>query len=128
MANKTIHQRVNELADQGFEPNFNLRPAPIPPEGINYIAPPIAYGLANAGDLVSTELALRNPKVQEANPVMRGGLGERLALKLGTTAALTAADYGLQKAGHKNWAKAIRIGVPLILGGIAASNYANSRR
>jgi hypothetical protein len=106
MANKTIHQRVNELADQGFEPNFNLRPAPIPPEGINYIAPPIAYGLANAGDLVSTELAL----------------------KLGTTAALTAADYGLQKAGHKNWAKAIRIGVPLILGGIAASNYANSRR
>ena len=98
-----------------------------PPQQMNWVAPPLIYGAANGLDLATTEMALRNG-AQEANPLMQGGLPERAAMKLGATAAMTAADYGLQKSGHPGWAKAMRVGVPLILGGIAASNYSNSRR
>lgn len=44
---------------------------------------------SSTADAVSTELALRRPGITEVNPLMRGGITERMALRGGATTGAT---------------------------------------
>lgn len=59
------------------------------------LTPAAVYGLGNAADLATTEIALSNG-AREQNPWGQDNHG-RVGLKLGATFALTGADLVLQK-------------------------------
>ena len=68
--------------------------------------PVTIYGGGAALDLASTESALRRGGY-EANPIMRGSLGKRVAVKCALVAGVVALD-GKVKSKRARWA--IRIG------------------
>ena len=122
----TILQRIKTLPEPPVSPKltgFVEKPK------VDYITPAVLYGLANGADLASTEYALsKNPRVVEANPLMQGGTAQRALIKAGTTAALTAADTELQRSGHKDWAKGLRLLASGLLGGLSMYNLSNANK
>lgn len=63
---------------------------------------PGALTLAAAGaDIVTTEAALRRPGAFERNPLLRGGPGERIAIKAATAGLAYGVHVYLAKRGHK---------------------------
>ena len=99
-------------------------PAP-PPQNEQVTAPQLAtqldhtaecvvkVGFVAAGDVGSTGWALaRCPTCREANPL--GVNAEaRIALKLSTAMAVGATCYALERSGHHNAARAVRLGYTL---------------
>lgn len=85
------------------------------------VKPLVVYTMSVGADWASTKYAL-DRGAHEANPLFRGSSGKR-ALLMGVQAAvLTATDVQLQRTGHPRWAKAMRIGVPVLRGLVVVHN------
>jgi hypothetical protein len=84
---------------------------------------------AAGADLASTEYALRQPGLREANPLMQTP-GNRVALKLATTAAVIGIARHLDAKGHRRGARVVRWAAIIGWGGAAVWNMrqANIRR
>jgi len=61
-----------------------------------------------AADLATTEWALSKPGLHEANPLLQGPAQRALFKTAGTVAILGMSRY-LERRGHRNWSRAVRI-------------------
>jgi hypothetical protein len=82
--------------------------------------------VAAGADLTSTEYALRQPGLREANPIMQTP-GNRCVLKLATTAAVIGIAHNLDSTGHKKAARILRWSAIIGWGGAAVWNMRQAR-
>ena len=78
-----------------------------------------------AGDLWSTELALRSPDVREANPFMATSPEARIAAKASATALVFVGSDVLHSKGHPRMALWLRIATVAVWGYATAHNLRN---
>lgn len=87
------------------------------------LRPLAVYGAGATADLATTEQALARG-AQEANPAMRGGAGQRAAIKAVQVAAVTAVDQAgcerLARPGRCRWL--LRCSWLVLHGWVAARN------
>jgi hypothetical protein len=73
-------------------------------------------------DVWTTERGLQaNPSLREANPLLQSS-GARVGAKaLATTVTLVAAKH-LERRGHRNWSRAVRVSMVVLWSGAAVNN------
>lgn len=89
----------------------------------------LGYALVGtaASDLVSTELALREPGTREANPLMATNTETRVAVKASVTALVFLASNHAHAKGHDKAALWLRIAVVAGYGYVTAHNLRHVR-
>lgn len=91
------------------------------------VAGPLAlYSIGAFADAYSTEMALRNPGVREANPLLQSR-NTRFGIKAAEIATLTLIDHAIARK-HKGTAKAMRIVVFASRIALAAHNLSNANK
>ena len=80
-----------------------------------------------AVDLATTEWALGQPGMHEANPLLQGP-PERALVKTAATVAVVAGGRYLERHGHRNWSRGVRIGIVVLWSGAAVNNAIRARR
>ena len=80
-----------------------------------------------AADIWTTERALRQPGLMEANPMLQTP-GARIGAKAFGTVAILAGAKVLERKGHRGLSKALRIATVVFWSGAAVNNLIVARR
>jgi hypothetical protein len=80
-----------------------------------------------AADLGTTEWALGRPRLHEINPLMGDPPRRAITKTLGTIAVVGGGRY-LDRHGHGNWSRGLRIAVVVVWSGLAVNNAMRARR
>jgi len=78
-------------------------------------------------DLGTTEWALGRPGLHELNPLMGDPPRRAVVKTLGTIAVIGGGRY-LERHGHRNWSRGLRIVVVIAWSGLAVNNAVKARR
>lgn len=110
---------MRKLSEGGTQ---DPQPAAVPEKKGIGIAPYVALAGGSIADAASTIAALKRPGTMEANPLLRGGAPEMLAVKGAGTAAVMWLMHKFAEQGHPTAAKAIGYGGGALFGGMGVRN------
>lgn len=101
-------------------------PAQAQPTGL--VLPSIVLGSFQAADVVTTHRARSSGHGVEANPWMRGGIGQQIVIKAGATLGAIYLCRQLEKREHPRLAKALLYVGAAAIGAVAIQNERIARR